>query len=199
MALTLSYPTLGPGVVDEDQINSNFSTISSKFGNIDNSDIKSGAGIATSKLAAENYEIVISRSIDGNAAAGNDEGLDASTSTYFIVGGIPYDSANTTYTISAIETMTYAAGARTAAVYTLWYGTAAQMIAGTATSIKTSISTGNGAATFTGTALSSFTTEVTTSSTAPSFFILDVTTQGASWAATDSFAISIKLKKALRT
>lgn len=193
MSLTLTYPTLGPGVVDPDQINSNFSTISSKFGNIDNADVKASAGIDVTKLSASNYEFVLSRSISDGS------GLNAATTAFFLVGGIPYDSANTTYTISAIETFTYAAGGRTAAVYTLFYGTAAQYIAGTATSILANISTGTGAAVWTGTALSSFTTSVTTSSVAPSFFVLDVTTQGITWATLDSFNISIKLKKALRT
>jgi hypothetical protein len=194
MALTLPYPTLGPGVVDEDQLNSNNTTFASKFGNIDNADIKALAGILTSKLAADNYEIVLSTSLHGTEINTN-----AGTASYYVVGSIPYDTTNTTYTVSAIDTMSYAAAARTAAVFTLFYGTAAQYIAGTATTIKAGISTGAGAATFTGTAISSFTTSITTSSTAPSYFILDVTTTGVSWAANDSFGISIKLKKALRT
>jgi hypothetical protein len=198
MALTLPYPTLGPGFVNASEINANFTAVSQKFSNIDNADIKASAGVEVSKLSASNYEIVLTRTIDGSATAA--EGLDAAAGTRFIVGSVPYDTANTTYTITAIDTMTYAAANTvTEAVFTLWHGTDAQLIAGTATSIKTGITTGPGDDTFLGTAISSFTTSITTSSTEPKFFVLQVTTQGTTWAATDSFGISIKLKKALRT
>lgn len=60
MSVTLTYPTLGPGVVDSAQLVSNFSTLASKFGNIDNSDIKASANIALSKLAAS-YEYMVVR------------------------------------------------------------------------------------------------------------------------------------------
>jgi hypothetical protein len=192
MSLTIPNSFSSGSVVSASEVNDNNTAIAAKFGNIDNSDVKAAAGIDVSKLSASNYEAVIVCNLVGTE-------LNASTASYMVVGSVPYDTTNTTYTISAIDTMTYAAGARTAAVYTLFHGTAAEYIAGTATSIKTSISTGAGAATFTGTALSSFTTSITTSSAAPKFFILDVTTAGVSWVATDSFSICIKLKKALRT
>jgi hypothetical protein len=68
MALTLTNPTLGPGVVDATEINENFSDISSKFGNIDNSDIKASAGIALSKLAASYEYLPVSVKLtDGTA------------------------------------------------------------------------------------------------------------------------------------
>ena len=191
MALTLPYTDLS-GVVDDTKLEADLTAIANKFGSIDNSDIAAGASIATSKLAASNYELVLSAVVQGTD-------LNSATTAYFLVGGIPYDTQADTYTISAIETLTYAAAAATtAAQYTLLYGTAAQLIAGTATSIKTGISTGTGAAVWTGTALASFTTSVATSST-PAFFVLDVTTQGVDWDAADRFVISIKLKKALRT
>lgn len=69
MSLTLTNPTLGPGVVDATDINENFSDVSSKFGNIDNSDIKSAAGISIDKLSASYEYLPISVKIaDGTAA-----------------------------------------------------------------------------------------------------------------------------------
>lgn len=69
MSLTLTNPTLGPGVVDSTEIDANFSDISSKFGNIDNSDIKSGAGISIDKLSASyEYLPITVRLTDGTAA-----------------------------------------------------------------------------------------------------------------------------------
>jgi hypothetical protein len=75
MSLTLPYPTLGPGVVNSAELVLNFSAIASKFGSIDNSDIKAVANIALSKLAASYEYMVVRLSIDdmtllytGNAA-----------------------------------------------------------------------------------------------------------------------------------
>lgn len=69
MSLTLPYPTLGPGVVDPAQLNENFSAIVTKFGNIDNSDIKSGAGASIDKLSASYEYLPITVKItDGTAA-----------------------------------------------------------------------------------------------------------------------------------
>lgn len=68
MSLTLTNPTLA-GVVDATDINENFADVTSKFGNIDNSDIKAAAGIALSKLAASYEYLPISvRLTDGTAA-----------------------------------------------------------------------------------------------------------------------------------
>ena len=69
MALTLSYPTLGPGVVSASEINSNFTTISAKFGNIDNSDIKAGAGISIDKLSASYEYMSIGFTLAGGSAS----------------------------------------------------------------------------------------------------------------------------------
>lgn len=54
MAVTLPYPTLST-TSDKAEIESNFSTLGSKFGQIDNADVKSGAGIDVDKLSAQ-YE-----------------------------------------------------------------------------------------------------------------------------------------------
>lgn len=55
MSLTLPNTSLGTGVVDPTPIEENFSSLATKFGNIDNSDIASSAGISLSKLAGR-YE-----------------------------------------------------------------------------------------------------------------------------------------------
>lgn len=199
MAINLGtgYP-LAAGAVTRSVLNAIFAAIVSKFaGGIDNSDISASAAIATSKLAADNYELLIPFTIMGTVTA--NEGLLAGTGSYHVVGSVPYDAAAATYTIVGLDSMTYAAGARTAAVYTLLYGTAAAFIAGTATTILSGITTGTGAATFTAAALTPAVTSITTDATLPKYFILDVTTQGVTWAVTDSFSLTIKLKKALRT
>lgn len=69
MALTLPYPTLGPGVVNSAEIVSNFSAIATKLSNIDNSDISNNAGIAVSKLSAS-YEYVVAVLAHSSAAGG---------------------------------------------------------------------------------------------------------------------------------
>jgi hypothetical protein len=69
MSVTVTNSTLGPGVVDATEINENFADLVSKFGNIDNSDIKSGAGISIDKLSASYQYLPISvRLTDGTAA-----------------------------------------------------------------------------------------------------------------------------------
>lgn len=56
MSVTLPYPTLTAGAtISADELNQNFSTLANKFGNIDNSDVKSGAGVSIDKLSAS-YE-----------------------------------------------------------------------------------------------------------------------------------------------
>ena len=69
MSLTLTNPTLGPGVVDATKINENFSVVANKFGNIDNSDVKSAAGISIDKLSASYEYLPVTVAIaDGTAA-----------------------------------------------------------------------------------------------------------------------------------
>ena len=69
MSLTLTNSTLGPGVVDAAKINENFTAVATKFGNIDNSDVKSGAGISVDKLSASYEYLPISIVLtDGTAA-----------------------------------------------------------------------------------------------------------------------------------
>jgi hypothetical protein len=185
MALVLPYNDLS-GVVDDAKLEENFDAIASKFnGGINDDDVQNSANININKLSARKYEFVLGVTLIGSQ-------LNASTASFIVVGGIPYDTINTSYTICAIEHLTYTAGAVTAAVYDLKYGNHSDGF----TAIKTGISTGTGS---TQTAESSFTSSVSTSSTRPNFFILDVTTAGVSFAATDSWALSIKLKKDLRT
>lgn len=57
MALTLT--TLDSTTVIRSEIQGNFTTIASKFGAIDNSDIKAAAGIAISKLAAAKEYVTV--------------------------------------------------------------------------------------------------------------------------------------------
>ena len=58
MGLTLTHTDLD-GTIKKSELNTNFSDISTKFGNIDNSDIKASAEIAASKLAANKEYVTI--------------------------------------------------------------------------------------------------------------------------------------------
>lgn len=55
MAVTLPYPTLGPGVIDAAQITANFNAVLSAVSTIDNSDVEDGANLDINKLSAS-YE-----------------------------------------------------------------------------------------------------------------------------------------------
>jgi hypothetical protein len=69
MAVTIRNPTLGTGVADSTKIDENFADIVNKFGYIDNSDIKSGAGISIDKLSASyEYLPITVRLADGTAS-----------------------------------------------------------------------------------------------------------------------------------
>lgn len=186
MSLTLPYSNLS-GVVDDAKLEANFNAVANKFsGGINDADVQNSANINVTKLSASKYELVLSCSLVGvklNETAAN---------TFIVIGGIPYDTTADTYTISGIEHLTYTTAGVTAAVFTLLYGNHTDTFA----TIQAGITTGTAS---TQTRETGFTSSITTSSVRPKFFVLDVTTQGASFAATDSWAISIKLKKALRT
>jgi hypothetical protein len=134
MAVTIPYPTLGTGVVaDSTKIDDNLAAVVNKFGNIDNSDIKSGAGISIDKLSASYEYLPVSvRLTDGTAAnehlvpvyndgkgdwsvvatqwATADTGTPAGTCTFKIEWGV-YDGAATpgAFTVaSTIDTIALA-------------------------------------------------------------------------------------------
>lgn len=52
MAVTLPYPTLSGAIVSS-QLDSNFSTLANKFGNITNADVAAGAALDIDKLSAQ--------------------------------------------------------------------------------------------------------------------------------------------------
>ena len=58
MAVTLPYPTLGPGPVNNEQITENFTTVTDALVNIDNSNVRTGASIDVDKLSAQ-YEYMV--------------------------------------------------------------------------------------------------------------------------------------------
>jgi hypothetical protein len=67
MSLTLPYPTIGPGPVDNEVLQENFTAIANKFGNIDNSDMKTAGGVSIDKLSAsyEYMNVVLSGATTG--------------------------------------------------------------------------------------------------------------------------------------
>lgn len=119
MSVTLPYPTLGPGVVDNAKIESNFSTLANKFGNIDNSDVKSAAGISVDKHSASyEYLPITVKLVDGTAA--ND-----------VVVPV-YNDSKGNWTVVAIQWMTLDTGAPSGVFKVEWGlydGTADDVIA----------------------------------------------------------------------
>ena len=184
MALTLPYSTLS-STSDKSEIEQNFTAVANKFGSITNADI---SDLDSSKLSARNYDVVLQYNVVGTA-------LNTAATGTWVIGGIPYDSTQgaVTYTIVAVEHMTYClAGATTAAVMTLQVGHT-NTFSAVKSDITTSIAAGGAQ-----TAESGFSTSFTTSATQPVWFILDITTAGAGYAANDGWAICIKLKQVLR-
>ena len=69
MAVTLTYPTLTTSPASKAELESNFTTLAQKFGNITNADVASGAGLDIDKLSAQYEYLPISvRLTDGTAA-----------------------------------------------------------------------------------------------------------------------------------
>lgn len=188
MAFSVSNTFSNGDTIEAAELNENFTDVETVLnGGIGNDNISSSAAISTSKLAADEYEITLQTRLYATE-------LNAAVSAFWLVGSIPAD-ANETYTVTALETQTYAGGARTAAVYTLEYG---NVTSGFST-IKAGITTGTGSSTFTANRLTSLTnTACSVSTSTQNYFRLDVTTQGASWATTDHFVLTIKLKRALK-
>ena len=71
MAVTLPYPTLGPGIVDAAEINANFSALVTAMTNIGNENIRSGAAISIDKNSAS-YEYMNVSVVLAGGSASND-------------------------------------------------------------------------------------------------------------------------------
>lgn len=69
MALTIPNPTLGTGISDSTLIDANMAAIAAKFGNINNTDIQTGAGIDITKLSASYQYMPITVQLATGAAA----------------------------------------------------------------------------------------------------------------------------------
>jgi hypothetical protein len=68
MALTLPYPTLGPGPVDNAQIMANFNALADAIANLDNGNFKVGGALDINKISATyEYMPVCVRLSDGTA------------------------------------------------------------------------------------------------------------------------------------
>jgi len=193
MAFAVTNTFTGTTTLAAADLDQNFSDIVGKInGNLDNSNLSGNAAIANTQLANDDYEIVLSTTVEGTATA--NEGLNNTVGGYFVVGGVPYVSANSTYEIKGIEHMLFlgTGGGGTAMIVDLDYGNHTDGW----TTIKTGISTGIANQQ---TRESSFTTTFTTSSTRPNFFVLDITQQGVGFNDGDSWCISVLISHALRT
>ena len=201
MALTLPK-TWGVEALTHTDLNDNFKAIVNKVnGQLDSTNLAAtGAGVTNSQLANSNYEIVLTKHIDGIQ-------LNRQITNFFLVGSLPYDSVGgttSTYTILGIDAMTIvltAPAPATSPVYTLVYGTAAQITLGTAITIRAGITPGVATAGQQIGGLAAST--VTISNANVNYFALDITTEGVGFvdataaADGDCFCISIKLKRTL--
>ena len=107
MAVTLPYPTLSGAIVSS-QLDSNFSTLANRFGNIVNADIAPGAAIDIDKLSAQ-YErllvkLTVETRIDSAAATDvngyNDASLSAVTVASILdVVPLPGDSSDANWSV----------------------------------------------------------------------------------------------------
>jgi hypothetical protein len=68
MAITLPYPTLGPGPVDSAQLMANFNALADAIANLDNGNFKVGGALDINKLSASyEYMPITVRLTDGTA------------------------------------------------------------------------------------------------------------------------------------
>jgi hypothetical protein len=136
MSLTLPYPTLTTSPATKAEVDSNFTTISSKFGAITNADIASSAAISVDKLSAQyEYTFIQLKDTATTATAAikdfvpiyNDgkgawtvagasyimKDAGSTSPTFTIIFGYPTDASttfNTTTTVVAATTPTASAG-----------------------------------------------------------------------------------------
>lgn len=112
MSLSIPNTFTSGTVVDASDVNENFTAVSQKFGNIDNSDIKSGAGISVDKLSAQ-YEYMVVPLVHISDATYEAAGT--------IFAGAPlYNDGKGTWTAVAYSWYTTDVGAQTAAFDLLW-------------------------------------------------------------------------------
>lgn len=107
MAVTLPFPTL-TGTIVSTQLDSNFSTLANRFGNIVNADISSSAAIDIDKLSAQYERLIVTlkvvTAIDSAAATSvngyNDASLSAVTTGIRLdYCPIPGDSSDANWSI----------------------------------------------------------------------------------------------------
>lgn len=186
MSLTHTNATLSDPP-DKTEIEQNFSDTRDKFGNIVNADISSSAGIATSKLAARDYEVIINLQAIGWGTAGQVVALCA----------LPYDNAADGYTVLGAEYYIQEAGGSGSPAFDVQFGyaTGGSWVTST-TVIDAETFTANTTETGTCTIDSS---TITLSATNQNFFRLVVDTAGttvfASPAADEMLCVTLKLRR----
>ena len=128
MAVTLPFPTL-TGTIVSTQLDSNFSTLGNKFGNIVNADIASGAAIDIDKLSAQYERMLVTlkvvTTIDSAAATSvnglNDASLSAvTTGARLDYCPIPGDSSDTNWEIYDVSWICTDTGDGTTTVSVQW-------------------------------------------------------------------------------
>lgn len=200
MTFSVTNSFTNGAVIDADELNTNFDDVESLVnGGLLNENIDPNAAIDVSKLSASSYEFVFTWQMNDAVA-----GIDTLPNTaYVILGTIPYDANVLSYSITGIEMVSYKAAGVTAVIGDLKRMTTSATIgsgAGTDLTIQSGITTGTSA----GVELNRYASPSNASwtpNTGSSQVILyfDVTQAGGSWATTDSFALTLKIKATLRT
>jgi hypothetical protein len=116
MAATITYPNLGT-TVDKDKIQTNFSDLVNKFGNIDTSDISGSAGITSGQLADPYQEVFVQlKCRTGDLAGGWPGG-----NVYVDVVPIPGSTVDAAWEVTDISWTCQDIGAGTG-TFTIVYG-----------------------------------------------------------------------------
>lgn len=190
MALTIPTPVLGTSLADSTLIDGNFTAVVSKFGNIDNSDIKAGAGIDTAKLAAKHYEMVFSLDFVGTPAA--------SAVVPVALIAVPQDDTTSSYTCVAWANYNTVGQGAATCTWRVDYGTVVAAAWSTVANVV-ALQTIPVGATSSMTGSTAFATAVLSNSGAvatPRFLGLFFTAAGGTPAAT-VFNVTIKCKRTL--
>lgn len=118
MALSVPNPVLGTGTSDSTKIDANFNAVVSKFGNIDNADIKAAAGIDISKLSASHFEVVFNLCLTANNAIPA-----ANANRPLVLCAVPQDDTTSSYlTTSYAWACTDSGTAGTTTTFKVEYG-----------------------------------------------------------------------------
>ena len=132
MSLTHTNATLSDPI-DKSEIETNFSETRAKFGSINNTDISADAGIAVTKLAANNQETLITLALDSSVFSA---GWPAATTTPLV--WVPFPGDDTDDSLTVVDAVYWCSDPGTSATFAVEWG---NYTGGTWTADNTVIST----------------------------------------------------------